>query len=106
MRINDIYTAFVSWPGGGKRRPVLVLKDHGVIVEVFKITIQFAQKSAYIQSRYFKIEHWKEAGLAKQSYIDTIEVLNLNKEKIKFHWVGSLTSEDIDKFSRFLDQLF
>ena len=27
MKTNDISTAFVSWPGGGKRRPIYIISD-------------------------------------------------------------------------------
>ena len=29
MRINEIYTAYVSWGVSGKRRPVLIIEDRG-----------------------------------------------------------------------------
>lgn len=27
MRTNDISTAYISFPGGGKRRPIFILSD-------------------------------------------------------------------------------
>lgn len=27
MKTNDISTAFISWPGGGKRRPIYIISD-------------------------------------------------------------------------------
>lgn len=71
MKINDIYTAYVSWPGGGKRRPVLLIEDGKEKVTVFKITTKYEQKSDRIKKNYFPISNWKELGLDKQSYIDT-----------------------------------
>jgi hypothetical protein len=45
------------------------------MVDVYQITIQYENKSEAIQSLYFKINDWAQAGLDKQSYVDTIEIV-------------------------------
>lgn len=41
MKVNHIYTAYVSWNNYGKRRPVLIYKDTKYTVVVFKITSKY-----------------------------------------------------------------
>lgn len=41
MKVNHIYTAYVSWNNSGKRRPVLIYKDTKYTVVVFKITSKY-----------------------------------------------------------------
>ncbi|WHS05081.1 type II toxin-antitoxin system PemK/MazF family toxin (plasmid) [Ligilactobacillus salivarius] len=101
MKINDIYTAYVSWPGGGKRRPVLIIEDGKEKVTVFKITTKYEQKSDRIKKNYFPISNWKESGLDKQSYIDTNRKKNLPKDKVTFKKVGRLSEKDLSKFNEF-----
>ena len=45
MKINDIYTAYVSWTQGGKRRPVLIIQENNTDVLVFKITSKYKSSS-------------------------------------------------------------
>lgn len=82
MKINEIYTAFVSWQRGGKRRPVLILNINKNEVLVFKITTQYQNKSQYIKDKYYKIKDLSLAGLVKQSYIDTVKTYRLNSKKL------------------------
>lgn len=104
MKINDIYTAYVSWPGGGKRRPVLILSCDDQVVRVFKITSKFHEKSAKIRKYYYPIQKWQDAGLNKQSYIDTICQENLLLKDIKFLRIGRLQLVDIEGLRNFLKE--
>jgi hypothetical protein len=103
MDIFDIFIAYISWGNKGKNRPVLVLEKQDAIVSVFGITTQYESKSPSVRAKYYKIVNWQQAGLSKQSYIDTNTVLDLptsaldNKSPI-----GELTKNDIQKLIEFL----
>ena len=73
MSPYEIYIAYISWGGGGKRRPVVFLApvlENGY-AEVLRITSQFANKSDTVRAGYLEITDWQQAGLSKISYIDT-----------------------------------
>ena len=97
MKPYNIYVAYVAWNGDGKRRPVLVLSSNQKEVSVFKITSKYEDKSAVIQSQYFCIEDWKEAGLLKQSYIDTGSTINLPLSNMLAAPIGKLSKNDMKK---------
>lgn len=104
MRTNDISTAYISFPGGGKRRPIFILSDKNGTVRFYKITSKYANKSNTIKKMYFPIDHWREAGLNKQSYIDTITVGLINKHDFKLKVIGRLIPEDARKLEMFLER--
>lgn len=95
MKVNHIYTAYVSWNNSGKRRPVLIYKDTKYTVVVFKITSKYKNKSAQIRKFYYPIKYWREAGLRLPSYIDTYTKEELSKRNISFKYVGKLKIEDM-----------
>lgn len=104
MQINEVYTAFVSWPGGGKRRPILILKNSRDILYVFKITSKYGTKSPKVKKQYYPIQDWRDAGLKKPSFIDVGVVKRLNKRsEIKFKYVGKLTTNDIEGLALFIE---
>ena len=106
MDIFDIYITYVSWESGGKMRPVLVLEQNETIVNVFNITSQYNNKTSAIRRNYFKINEWQQAGLDKQSYIDTNMIRDIpvaalsGKPKI-----GRLSMRDIQAFIDFLNKM-
>lgn len=102
MKINDVYTAYISWPGGGKRRPVLILDVNQHQALVFKITTKYYSKSVVIQHKYYQIQDLKSAGLKKESYIDTISKLWLQKRNVEFHYIGKLSTKDIFGLADFI----
>ena len=103
MKIFDIFISYVSWNNGGKIRPVLILERQASVVFVFNITTQYSNKSESIRSKYFKINDWQQAGLEKQSYIDTNNVRDLPpsalNSKLK---IGNLTDSDKKRLIEFL----
>ena len=103
MNIFDIYITYISWGNEGKKRPVLILKQQPTVVNVFIITTQYENKSEVIRSKYFKINDWQQAGLDKQSYVDTNIVRDLSPialdEKTA---IGRLTESDVQKLIDFL----
>lgn len=102
MKINEIYTAYVSWGNNGKRRPVLVIKDNEKNVFCYKITSKFAQKSEKIKRNYFQLTDWHQEGLVKQSYVDVGYVSKLPKEEITFKFVGELSLRDMKALTKFI----
>ncbi|MCI1975081.1 MAG: MazF family toxin-antitoxin system [Limosilactobacillus sp.] len=102
MKTNDISIAFVSWPGGGKRRPIYIISDENNKVRFYKITSKYDNKSPKIKKYYFKINQWSDAGLNRQSYIDTITVGKIDKSKFKLEVIGKLTKQDAERLVVFL----
>jgi mRNA-degrading endonuclease toxin of MazEF toxin-antitoxin module len=103
MSIYDIYIAYVSWGEDGKRRPVLVLEQGTYGVTVFNITTRYDGKSEAVQSKYFKINDWRQAGLKHESYIDTNETVTLPQSSVE-HFLGTLTEADVQSLLEFLTQ--
>jgi hypothetical protein len=103
MNPFDIFIAYISWESGGKDRPVLVLLLSDDSVSVYPITTQYDNKSETIRTRYFKMNDWIQAGLSKQSYIDTGILIKLplsvidNKKPI-----GHLTIAEKQRLLEFL----
>ena len=99
----DIFITWVSWGSGGKSRPVLVVQINVNTISIYPITTQYENKNKSIQAQYFKINDWHQAGLDKQSYIDTGTLLELplavinNKRPI-----GKLTTVDMQRLLVFL----
>ena len=86
-------------------RPVLILGQQESIVSVFNITTQYESKSEAIRAGYFKIHDWKQAGLDKQSFVDTNTVLEI--PAIAFDGkseIGRLSSSDEMKLIEFISQ--
>lgn len=104
MKTNDVYTAYVSWPGGGKRRPVLILGSTDDEARVFKITTKYSNKSEYIKLKYYQINDLESAGLNRTSYIDTNTKMDLPKKKINFRHIGQLSTRDIVGLSEFINK--
>ena len=77
MKAFDIYIAYVSWGESGKLRPVLIIEQQESLVFVFNITTQYENKSEAIRAKYFKIIDWQQAGLDRQSYVDTTVIRDL-----------------------------
>lgn len=103
MNPFDIFITRISWGSDGKNRPVLVLLLSSNIISVYPIMTQYENKSEAVRTRYFKINDWVQAGLDRQSYIDTGTLINLpmavkdNKSPI-----GKLTLDDKRRLIDFL----
>jgi hypothetical protein len=101
----DIYIAYVSWQGGGKLRPVLVFKQKGETVRIFIITSRYEEKSDAIKAKYLKIIDWAQAGLDKQSYVDTGSIREWPRNVLgKTLKIGRLTERDKQRLIEFLDE--
>jgi hypothetical protein len=105
MNNFDIFIAFVEWDNSGKTRPILILERHESIVYTFNITTKYGNKSETIRSKYFKINDWKQAGLAQQSYVDTNIVRELSSAVLNSKSkIGKLTKSDVQKLINFLSK--
>uniref|UniRef100_S0DDR0 Putative toxin-antitoxin system protein n=1 Tax=termite gut metagenome TaxID=433724 RepID=S0DDR0_9ZZZZ len=102
MNPYDVCIAYVSWEDGGKRRPVLVIAQGSEYTEAFRITSQYANKSDAIKARYFEISDWKQAGLAKPSYIDTVEPVELPTPLLSAP-IGKMSDNDKRRLIEFLN---
>ncbi len=58
MNKNDLVTVYISFTNGsgGKRRPVLVLKDGLNELLLYKITSKYINKSERIRQQYYSIQ--------------------------------------------------
>jgi len=103
MEPFELFITYISWGSGGKNRPVLVLLMNEKTISVYPITTQYENKSELIKARYFKINDWLQAGLDKQSYIDTGILLSFPISVIKNKKpIGKLTIEDKKRLLAFL----
>jgi hypothetical protein len=104
MEPFEIYIAYVSWGSDGKNRPLLIFLTGNEKVDVYQITTRFDGKSTAIKSKYFKIADWVQAGLDKQSYIDTVTLISLPKKIFKNKpRIGILTENDRKRLIEFLN---
>jgi hypothetical protein len=111
MEPFELFIAYISWgssasqSNSGKSRPVLVFQISEDTISIYPITTQYENKSKTIQAQYFKINDWSQAGLDKQSYIDTGILYDLpisvfeNKKPI-----GKLTNADKQSLLAFLTE--
>ena len=97
----DIYIDFVSWTGGGKSRPVLILNEGIDRIEVLGITSRFDDKSDCIRSQFFRINDWRQAGLHQESYINTGQTVTLPRSAME-RMVGALSESDTKRLMKFL----
>jgi len=105
MNPFEIFITSISWGTGSKYRPILVLQINPNNVFIYPITTQYNNKSSTVKIQYYKIIEWSQAGLDKQSYIDTGTLIKLplsvisNKKPI-----GSLSITDKQKLLEFLSK--
>lgn len=92
-----IYIANIPFDegSGAKTRPALVVMPTQMKTGVLKITSQYKNKTPFIKKMYFPIDHWKEAGLTKPSYIDIHKIYQIPTSTIVSRPpIGKLTDED------------
>jgi hypothetical protein len=106
MNMFDLFIAYVSWGSEGKKRPVLIFEQAENTVTVFNITTQYENKSESVRRKFFKIDDWAQAGLNKQSYVDTNRTITLPLSSVDAdNPIGTLTEHDIDRLIEFTDLL-
>jgi hypothetical protein len=80
---------------GGKERPVLIMDLEDGLAAIYNVTSQYESKSEYIRSLYYPIKGWKEAGLAKQSYVDTAKARYVPQKSLESKTpIGTLPEQD------------
>ncbi|KRM68219.1 MazF family toxin-antitoxin system [Limosilactobacillus coleohominis DSM 14060] len=104
MKTNDVYTAYVAWSNGGKRRPVLIRRINKDEVLVYKITTKYQNKSNEIRRHYYPIADLDEAGLKRQSYIDTLNLVGLPRS-VQLRRIGQLSVKDMHNLAEFIERL-
>jgi len=103
MRPFEIFIVYISWGIGGKSRPVLAFLLNDDKISVYPITSQYDDKSTAIRARYFKINEWSQAGLDKQSYVDTGILINLPVAVVDAKkTIGELSAKDKHRLLEFL----
>ncbi len=94
----SIYIASIPFDEGDgeKTRPALVIQPGTVKTGVLKISSKYANKSSAIKKFYFPVEHWREAGLVKPSYVDLHRMYRIPTTMIiRRPPLGKLTGEDV-----------
>lgn len=100
MALNVVFSDVM----GSKPRPALILSLDNEQIAFYRITTKYANKSEWIKAKYFKIIDYIEAGLREQSYIDTIEVLDIDVAETNFRIIGQLTVRDRERLIEFLSE--
>ena len=99
----EIFITYISWGNDGKNRPVLALMLEGDSVFIYPVTTQYKNKSEAVKKRYFKMNDWHQAGLARQSYINTSTLIKIPLSAIENKKpIGRLSIEDKQRFLEFL----
>ena len=105
MKTFEIYIAYVTWGPGGKRRPVLILEENNDSAMVFNITTHYEKKSERIRAKYFVINDWQQAGLNRESYIDTNNTITLPLTAVDSKRpIGKLSARDERLLIKFISQ--
>jgi len=105
MSPYEIYVIHMAWGSGGKIRPVLAFIVNESTIDIYQITSQYESKSEEIKALYFKISDWTQAGLSKESYVDTGTLITLPIDAFEGKTpVGRLTDADKQRLLEFLSQ--
>ena len=67
------------------------------MIQTYRITSKFESKSEAIRSQYLEIIDWYRAGLNRPSYIDTVQVYELDVNQVAIRLVGKLSNRDRDR---------
>ena len=103
MKPFDIFIFSLSCGDRDKNRPVLIYALNDKIVKIYPITTQYENKSRAIKAKYFKINDWLQAGLNKQSYIDTGTRLKQPLPMVNsIAPIGALTEYDKQRLIEFI----
>ena len=102
---HKLYWAYVGFIdiSGGKKRPVLYLRETDESYIVLRLSSQFDNKSDFIKSKYIEILDWKIAGLSKPSWIDTIQTYTLPIDKTELTYIGQLSERDLASLAESFD---
>ena len=101
----EIYIIYLSWGSGGKVRPVLAFIVDDDTIDIYQITTKYESKRGEIKASYFKIGDWAQAGLDRESYVDTGTLITLPMDAFKGKIpAGKLTHMDKQRLFEFLGE--
>lgn len=86
-------------PGVSKNRPVVVYSQ----TECFILSLKVSSQNPYTFRDNYELKKWKEAGLAKPSFVSLRFIKLIDKDLI--HRLGLLQSADIRALEHALDEL-
>ena len=105
MSPYEIYVIHLSWGSSGKVRPVLAFIVEEDRIDIYRITTKYDSKSEEIKTLYFKITDWAQAGLDRESYVDTGTLISLSVDAFRGKIpVGILTDADKQRLFEFLGE--
>lgn len=98
-------TVYISFSDGtgGKRLPVLILKNESKKLLLYRITSKYKSKSKHIQRQYYPLLDWQAAGCNMPSYIDVGDLASIDKALLgEIKQLGRLSIRDIQGLNRFI----
>ena len=101
----EIYLAEIPYEDRNqiKYRPALVVSVGEEDVTVFKVISKYQTKSKQIKKYYYSIQEWSQAGLNRQSYVDTHRTFTLPQRIVfKRPPLGKLTLDDTVNLFEFI----
>ncbi|MFR4248920.1 MAG: hypothetical protein ACLT1L_03640 [Leuconostoc lactis] len=96
------YVGFTDIPGG-KKRPVLYIRQDENYYHVFRLTSKYDNKSKAIKNKYVEIIDWQQAGLPKRSWVDTVQTYSLPIKTTELSYIGQLTKNDVERLINILE---
>lgn len=103
----DIYSVLVtrieySDKSGSKIRPAVVVKFNDEVIRTFRITSKYENKSDYIKSQYLEIIDWFKAGLRRPSWIDMVQLYDIDNDGFNIKVIGKLSGRDINRLKEYI----
>jgi len=102
---SDLLTVYISFTAiaGGKRRPILVLRNVDEQLLFFGLTSQYEKKSDKIKLQYYPIVDWQASGLDRASYVDIQSQQVVAWSKLtNIRYVGQLSDRDLHQLRDFI----
>lgn len=96
---NELFWAYVGFSdvNAGKTRPVLCMRTTATHYVVFRLSSQYENKSDYIKGKYVEVKDWKQSGLSKPSWIDTVRAYELAIADTQMTYIGALSNDDMQR---------
>lgn len=103
----DIYSVLVtrieySDKSGSKIRPAVVVKFNDEVIRTFRITSKYENKSDYIKSQYLEIIDWFKTGLKRPSWIDMVQLYDIDNDGFNIKVIGKLSDRDINRLKEYI----
>ena len=103
----EIYSVLVTRieygdKSGSKIRPAVVVKFNDEVIRTFRITSKYENKSDYIKSQYLEIIDWFKAGLRRPSWIDMVQLYDIDNDGFNIKVIGKLSDRDINRLKEYI----